>query len=148
MSCPIIFNSNTIELTVHTSCYLGLRLTLCYRDWFSIKIRSVCFLVLKFEVVSQTQLSLQRHVLTKICWLMMPLSLSLSHTHTHFILSYIPTTQKAEKEHQTNIFYDLQCLQLFSNRFLFLCVINTYWRIRYWTFVKENDKALVRDCSP
>ena len=27
---PIIFNSNTIELTVHTSCYLGLGLTLCY----------------------------------------------------------------------------------------------------------------------
>ena len=27
MSCPIIFNSNTIKLTVHTSCYLGLRLT-------------------------------------------------------------------------------------------------------------------------
>ena len=30
MSCPIIFNSNTIELTMHTSCYYGLRLTLCY----------------------------------------------------------------------------------------------------------------------
>ena len=30
MMCPIIFNGNTIELTVHTSCYLGLRLTLCY----------------------------------------------------------------------------------------------------------------------
>ena len=28
--CPIIFNSNTIELTLHASCYLGLRLTLCY----------------------------------------------------------------------------------------------------------------------
>ena len=26
---PIIVNSNTIELTVHTFCYLGLRLTLC-----------------------------------------------------------------------------------------------------------------------
>ena len=24
--------SNTIELTVHTSCYLGLRLTVCYRN--------------------------------------------------------------------------------------------------------------------
>ena len=23
-------NSNTIEITVHTSCYWGLRLTLCY----------------------------------------------------------------------------------------------------------------------
>ena len=32
MSCPIISKSNTIELTVHTSCYCGLRLTLCYRD--------------------------------------------------------------------------------------------------------------------
>ena len=30
MSCPIIINSNTIELNVHTSCYVGLRLTLCY----------------------------------------------------------------------------------------------------------------------
>ena len=30
MSCPLIFISNTIELTVHTSCNLGLRLTLCY----------------------------------------------------------------------------------------------------------------------
>ena len=34
MSCPIIFNSNTIELTVQTSCYCGLRLTLCYyQEW-------------------------------------------------------------------------------------------------------------------
>ena len=30
MSCPIKNNTNTIELTVHTSCYWGLRLTLCY----------------------------------------------------------------------------------------------------------------------
>ena len=30
MSCAIIFNSNKIELKVHISCYLGLRLTLCY----------------------------------------------------------------------------------------------------------------------
>ena len=29
MLCPIKSNSNTIELTVHISCYLGLRLTLC-----------------------------------------------------------------------------------------------------------------------
>ena len=27
--CPIKNNSNTIEHIVHTSCYLGLRLTLC-----------------------------------------------------------------------------------------------------------------------
>ena len=32
MSCPIIFNSNTIELTVHTYCYCGFRLTLCYQS--------------------------------------------------------------------------------------------------------------------
>ena len=30
MLCPIILNSNTFELAVHTSCYLVLRLTLCY----------------------------------------------------------------------------------------------------------------------
>ena len=30
LSCPSKNNSNTIELTVHTSCYWGLRLTLCY----------------------------------------------------------------------------------------------------------------------
>ena len=30
MLCPIIFDSNTIELNMHTSCYLGLGLTLCY----------------------------------------------------------------------------------------------------------------------
>ena len=30
MLCPIIINSNTIERTVHASCYLGLGLTLCY----------------------------------------------------------------------------------------------------------------------
>ena len=30
MLCPIIFNSNTIELKVHTSCYSGFRLSLCY----------------------------------------------------------------------------------------------------------------------
>ena len=29
MLCPIIFNCNTIELTLHTFCYLGLGLTLC-----------------------------------------------------------------------------------------------------------------------
>ena len=28
--CPLKSNSKTIELTVHTSAYLGLRLTLCY----------------------------------------------------------------------------------------------------------------------
>ena len=28
--CPSKNNSNTIELTVHTSCYWGRRLTLCY----------------------------------------------------------------------------------------------------------------------
>ena len=35
MFCPIINNSNTIELTVHTSCYLSLRLTLCYMANFA-----------------------------------------------------------------------------------------------------------------
>ena len=30
MSCPILNNNNPIELTVHTSYYWGLRLTLCY----------------------------------------------------------------------------------------------------------------------
>ena len=30
LSCPSKSNSNTFELTVHTSCYWGLRLTLCY----------------------------------------------------------------------------------------------------------------------
>ena len=30
MLCPIISNSNTIKLTVHTFCYCGLKLTLCY----------------------------------------------------------------------------------------------------------------------
>ena len=29
LSCPTKNNSNTFELTVHTSCYRGLRLTLC-----------------------------------------------------------------------------------------------------------------------
>ena len=33
MSCQIIFNSNTIELTVHISCYF-LELTLCYVQYF------------------------------------------------------------------------------------------------------------------
>ena len=28
--CPSKNKSNTIELTVHTYCYLGLRLTMCY----------------------------------------------------------------------------------------------------------------------
>ena len=30
MASPIENNSNTNEPTVHTFCYLGLRLTLCY----------------------------------------------------------------------------------------------------------------------
>ena len=34
MSCPIENKSNTIELTVRTSFYLGLRLTLYY--WLSV----------------------------------------------------------------------------------------------------------------
>ena len=34
VSYAIIFNSNTIELTLCTSCYLGLRLTLCYNIYF------------------------------------------------------------------------------------------------------------------
>ena len=29
LSCPSKNNSNIIELTVHTSCYWGLKLTLC-----------------------------------------------------------------------------------------------------------------------
>ena len=29
--CLLKSNSNTIELTVRTSCYWGLRLTLCYK---------------------------------------------------------------------------------------------------------------------
>ena len=34
MSCLIIFNSNIIEFTVHTSCYSGLGLTLSYeQEW-------------------------------------------------------------------------------------------------------------------
>ena len=32
LSCPSKGNSKRIELTVRTSCYWGLRLTLCY--WF------------------------------------------------------------------------------------------------------------------
>ena len=28
--CPLKSNVDTIELTVHTSCYWGLRLTLCH----------------------------------------------------------------------------------------------------------------------
>ena len=35
--CPIISNSNTIELTVHTYCYC-LELTLCYRGQIEFKI--------------------------------------------------------------------------------------------------------------
>ena len=30
LSCPSKSNRKQIELTVHTSCYWGLRLTLCY----------------------------------------------------------------------------------------------------------------------
>ena len=37
VSCPIIFNSNTIELAVHTSCYFGLGLTLRYKKNYKIK---------------------------------------------------------------------------------------------------------------
>ena len=34
VSCPLKSNSNTIEFTVQTSCYWGLRLTLCYLQGF------------------------------------------------------------------------------------------------------------------
>ena len=49
-SCPIIFNRNTIEITVHTSCYLGLIDLLCVTvpeygcriSFINGPIRSVC----------------------------------------------------------------------------------------------------------
>ena len=34
VSCPLKSNSETIELTVQTSCYWGLRLTLCFLQGF------------------------------------------------------------------------------------------------------------------
>ena len=33
LSCPSKSNSKRIELKVHTSCYWGLRLTLCYLNF-------------------------------------------------------------------------------------------------------------------
>ena len=36
--CPLKSNSNTIELTVHTSCYWGLGLILCYHGGTILKL--------------------------------------------------------------------------------------------------------------
>ena len=44
LSCPSKNNSNTIELTVHTSCYWGHRLTLCYSKSWAAKIELLKFL--------------------------------------------------------------------------------------------------------
>ena len=41
--CPIKSNNNTIELTAHTSCYWGLRLTLCYKPRQSKPLSSYTF---------------------------------------------------------------------------------------------------------
>ena len=38
MSCPIKVNSNTIELTVHTSCYCVLDLLCSKTGWSDIKV--------------------------------------------------------------------------------------------------------------
>ena len=43
LSCPSKNNSNTIELAVQSSCYWGLRLTLCY----------CCFCVVSLAWVSE-----------------------------------------------------------------------------------------------
>ena len=45
MTCPIKNESSTVELTVHTSCYWGLRLTLCYNGDYSVYIPSSSLIV-------------------------------------------------------------------------------------------------------
>ena len=60
MLCPIIFNRNTIEITVHTSCYCGLKLTLCYLlsiqidkyEMFLLDNKSVVFKITKCECLN------------------------------------------------------------------------------------------------
>ena len=41
MLCPIKFKSNSIELTMHASCYLGLRLTLCYMQYTTCQVHNL-----------------------------------------------------------------------------------------------------------
>ena len=51
-SCLSKNNSNTIELTLHTSCYWGLRLTLCYNKYYSkqwLKFTESVFLFTNYE---------------------------------------------------------------------------------------------------
>ena len=59
MSCPIIFNSNTIELTVHTFCYC-LELTLCYCNVCSSSLfktlKHICFDFLLLKKLSKYNL--------------------------------------------------------------------------------------------
>ena len=47
LSCPSKNNSNTIKLTVHTSGYWGLRLTLCYYRAHSLLFGSQTYSVLE-----------------------------------------------------------------------------------------------------
>ena len=49
LSCPSKDNSNTIELTAHTSCSWGLRLTLCYM--FGIRAPTVFLIFLFFSQI-------------------------------------------------------------------------------------------------
>ena len=55
--CPSKSNSKQIELTVHTSCYLGLRLTLWYKLWkiwdfvyISVRLRTIFIQSLYIQV--------------------------------------------------------------------------------------------------
>ena len=62
MLCPSKSNSNTTALTVHTSCYWGLRLTLCYLIHTPVPTRTqglayIYFLQCDFSVTKQSKIS-------------------------------------------------------------------------------------------
>ena len=77
MLCPIIFNSNTIELTVDTSCYLGLRLTL----WYNLRGNKVLSDWSFFKQKTKSKLSFNSAFLASD--LKTDLRYCVAHTHTH-----------------------------------------------------------------
>ena len=71
MSCPFKVNSNTIELTVHTSCYWGHRPTLCKKlnfYWFDWDWDLTCYKVLLQLFHFSCLMSLWSQLFNEICF--------------------------------------------------------------------------------
>ena len=99
MLCPIIFNSNTIELTVDTSCYLGLRLTL----WYNLRGNKVLSDWSFFKQKTKSKLSFNSAFLASD--LKTDLRYCVAHTHTQKMFGFY------------NIFKNINSVSLWNDLF-------------------------------